>query len=311
MNPSFSEQDLIELISKITREVVAQLVPNSHATGGDSPAVVIEPCICSGTNMTECSSCGLCIVRRSDVEKILDAGVDRIGARPGVEGVTSRLSGMIDHTLLKPDATERDLAKLCDEAARYNFAAVCVNPVNVDFCVRKLKGSNVKVAAVVGFPLGATTTAVKEAETRDVLQRGATEIDMVVDIGRLRTGEYPLVYEDINRVVRAANGHVVKVILETGLLDEIAKVAGCVLAKAAGAHFVKTSTGFGPKGATTEDVALMRKVVGSQMGVKASGGIRDQETAQKMVEAGATRIGASASVAIVDPSGRTDSKGTY
>jgi deoxyribose-phosphate aldolase len=217
---------------------------------------------------------------------------------------------LIDHTLLKPDATEEQVRKLCREARQYNFASVCVNPTHVALAARLLKGSQVKVCTVIGFPLGATTPTAKAIETRDALANGAEEIDMVINVGALKSGDDDLVRRDIQSVVEAARGHaIVKVILETALLSKEEKVKGCLLAKMAGADFVKTSTGFGPGGATVEDIALMRETVGPEMGVKASGGVRDLETAQAMVAAGATRIGASASVAIVTGEDKSSGKG--
>ncbi|MBN1880467.1 deoxyribose-phosphate aldolase [bacterium] len=209
------------------------------------------------------------------------------------------LAAFIDHTLLKPDATAEAIDTLCREAIDYRFASVCVNPVNVPRAVKNLDQTGIPVAAVVGFPLGANTWEIKAAETRDLVARGAREIDMVINIGALKNADFRCVFKDIEAVTQAAQGCVVKVILETALLSHDEKVAACILAKAAGATFVKTSTGFGPSGATAEDVALMRKIVGSDMGVKASGGIRDTATARAMIAAGATRLGASASVAIV------------
>ncbi|MDP6626382.1 MAG: deoxyribose-phosphate aldolase [Methanopyri archaeon] len=205
----------------------------------------------------------------------------------------------IDHTLLKPDATTEQIRKLCEEAIQYDFASVCVNPANVKQAADLVKGSNVKVTTVIGFPLGATTPTTKAIETRDAIANGANEIDMVINVGALKSGDDDLVRRDIEAVVEAAQGQaIVKVILETALLNKDEKVRGCLLAKMAGADFVKTSTGFGPSGATVEDIALMRATVGPDMGIKASGGIRDTETAKAMIAAGATRIGASASVAI-------------
>ncbi|MBC7084277.1 MAG: deoxyribose-phosphate aldolase [Firmicutes bacterium] len=210
------------------------------------------------------------------------------------------VAAMIDHTLLKPDATRDQIVKLCEEAKQYGFASVCVNPANVSLAASLLKGTPVKVCTVIGFPLGATTPTAKAIETRDAIANGATEVDMVINVGALKSGDYDLVKRDIEAVVEAARGKaIVKVILETALLTDEEKVKACLLAKMAGADFVKTSTGFGPGGATVEDVRLMRKVVGTDMGVKASGGIRNLESARKMIEAGASRIGASASVAIV------------
>ncbi len=211
------------------------------------------------------------------------------------------LARYIDHTLLKPEATPEQVERLCEEALRYHFASVCVNPVYVSLAARKLAGSDIAVCTVVGFPLGATTTAVKVCEAEMAIVQGATEIDMVIPIGRLKAGERPAVRADIAAVaaVCRAGGALLKVIIETALLTEQEKIAACEIAKAAGADFVKTSTGFAKSGATVEDVALMRRVVGPNMGVKAAGGIRTYEAALQMIEAGATRIGASSSVAIV------------
>ncbi|MBI2570507.1 MAG: deoxyribose-phosphate aldolase [Candidatus Schekmanbacteria bacterium] len=211
----------------------------------------------------------------------------------------NELAGIIDHTLLKPDATPDDLRRLCNEAREHNFASVCVNPANVRYCAEALAGSTVRLCAVVGFPLGAVTSQVKALETHEAVRDGADEIDMVINVGALKAADYAAVLADIRAVVLAASGRLVKVILETGLLDHDQKVIACALAKAAGADYVKTSTGFGPGGATVEDVGLMRGIVGAGMGVKASGGIRDEKTARAMVAAGATRLGASGSVAIV------------
>ncbi|MGZ6144373.1 MAG: deoxyribose-phosphate aldolase [Myxococcales bacterium] len=213
---------------------------------------------------------------------------------------TSRdLAPYIDHTLLKADATRDDLVKLCDEARKYGFATVCVNSSNVALCSRLLQGSSTKPIAVVGFPLGAAATAAKVFETREAIRAGAGEIDMVINIGQLKAKNYAYVECDIREVVQAAKPKPVKVILETGALSRDEKIIACALAKAAGAAFVKTSTGFGPGGATAEDIALMRSIVGDDVGVKASGGVRTTADAQKLVEAGANRLGASASVAIV------------
>ncbi len=209
------------------------------------------------------------------------------------------LASYIDHTLLKPDATAEAIDALCREAVQHNFASVCVNPVYVAQAVKNMADSGIPVAAVVGFPLGANSSEIKAAETRDVVAQGAREIDMVINVGALKNGDYQRVFRDIEAVVRAAQNYPVKVILETALLTEDQKITACVLAKAAGAAFVKTSTGFGPAGATVEDIKLMRRIVGPNMGIKASGGIRDAATARAMIDAGATRLGASASVAIV------------
>ncbi len=213
---------------------------------------------------------------------------------------------MIDHTLLRADATAGDIRKLCAEARQYGFANVCVNPYWVPLAAAELSGSAVKVCTVVGFPLGASATEIKAAETKAAVRAGAQEIDMVLNIGELCEGNYEAVRRDIQAVVEAAQagGAIVKVILETALLDDPQKTAGCTLAKLAGAEFVKTSTGFSTHGATVTDVALMRRTVGGQMGVKASGGIRTLEDLKNMVAAGATRIGASASVKIIEATAR-------
>jgi deoxyribose-phosphate aldolase len=212
------------------------------------------------------------------------------------------IASHIDHTLLKADATRADILDLCRQARDYNFASVCVNAYWVPLAAAELAASPVKVCTVVGFPLGATSTAAKVAETEAALASGAQEIDMVQNIGALRGGDHAAVQHDIEAVVEAAHrqGAIVKVILETALLDDDQKVAACLLAKAAGADFVKTSTGFGPSGASVHDVELMRRTVGPEMGVKASGGIRTLDDFNKMVAAGATRVGASASVKIVE-----------
>lgn len=209
-------------------------------------------------------------------------------------------ASMIDHTLLKAEATKEPIEKLCAEAKEFGFASVCVNPTWVKYCSELLQNSNVLVCTVIGFPLGANTTAVKVFEAKDAIANGAQEVDMVINIGALKDQNFELVQSDIAAVVEAAKGSaIVKVIIETCLLTEEEKVKACELSVAAGADFVKTSTGFSTGGATAEDIALMRKTVGPELGVKASGGVRSLEDMQKMVEAGATRIGASSGVAIV------------
>lgn len=209
------------------------------------------------------------------------------------------IASMIDHTLLKPEATPAQVERLCAEAAEYHFASVCVNPVYIPLAARLLKGTGVKVCCVVGFPLGAIAPEQKAAEAASCAAMGAEELDMVIHVGAAKAGDWALVQRDIEGVVKAAVGHTVKVIIETCLLTDEEKVKACEAAKAAGAHFVKTSTGFSTGGATTHDIALMRKTVGPEMGVKASGGIRDYATAMAMIEAGANRIGASAGIEIV------------
>lgn len=210
------------------------------------------------------------------------------------------LAAMIDHTALKPDTTRSQIENLCSEAESYGFASVCINPVWVKTAATLLKGSSVKICTVIGFPLGATTTETKTFETRNAIDNGAREVDMVINIGALKSGDDETVLRDIKAVVDEAKGTALtKVIIETALLTESEKVRACELAVKAGAHFVKTSTGFASGGATVEDITLMRKTVGPEIGVKASGGVRDRETAEAMISAGATRIGASSGVAIV------------
>ncbi|PTF04245.1 deoxyribose-phosphate aldolase [Staphylococcus devriesei] len=206
---------------------------------------------------------------------------------------------LIDHTLLKPESTREQITKIVDEAKEYGFKTVCVNPTHVMYVAKELKDSDVLVCTVIGFPLGATTTEVKIFETEDAIKNGASEIDMVINVGALKDGRYEDVQKDIEGVVGAANGKTVKVIIETVLLTDEEKVKACELAKAAGADFVKTSTGFAGGGATPEDVKLMKDTVGNELEVKASGGVRNLEDFNKMIEAGATRIGASAGVQII------------
>ena len=214
--------------------------------------------------------------------------------------MTQNYAAMIDHTLLKAEATRDQIKKLCEEAKQYGFASVCVNPTWVKYAAELLDGAESVVCTVIGFPLGANTSAVKAFETKDAIANGASEIDMVINIGAMKNGEFDLVREDIKAVVDAANGTLVKVIIETSLLTDEEKVKACELAALAGADFVKTSTGFSTGGATAEDIALMRKTVGPEIGVKASGGVRSLEDMKLMVENGATRIGASSGVAIMN-----------
>jgi deoxyribose-phosphate aldolase len=211
----------------------------------------------------------------------------------------TQLASFIDHTLLKPDATTRDLEKLCAEARQYHFFAVCVQPSRIELCRHLLDGSNVKVATVVGFPLGAVDADVKRYETEAAIDAGAHEMDVVLNLGRVKDGDWKFVLRELTDVVEAADERPVKVILETCLLTHDEKRQACRIAMEAGAHFVKTSTGFSKGGATLEDVRLMREVVGATLGVKASGGIRNAVAARAMIAAGASRLGTSSSVAIV------------
>lgn len=211
-----------------------------------------------------------------------------------------KLNKYIDHTLLKADASQEQIETLIEEAKKYDFASVCVNPTWVNFAAQALKATYVKVCTVIGFPLGANTPELKAFETSDAIQNGANEVDMVINIGALKSRNFDLVERDIRAVVEAAKGTLVKVIIETCLLTDDEKVKACQIAQKAGADFVKTSTGFSTGGATVEDVALMRKTVGPDMGVKASGGARSYEDALAFIKAGATRIGASSGVAIME-----------
>lgn len=210
-----------------------------------------------------------------------------------------KINKLIDHTLLKAFSTEDEIKKLCEEAKTYDFMSVCVNPTNIAFAKKELEGSDVLVCTVIGFPLGANTTEVKVVETLDAIKNGADEIDMVINVGQAKMHNYEYIQEEIRMVVSAAAGKTVKVIIETCYLTDEEKVECCKAAKAAGATFVKTSTGFGPAGATKEDIALMRETVGPEMGVKAAGGVRNLDDLVAMVENGATRIGTSGGVAIM------------
>lgn len=272
------------------RRVVELILEELVAAGAVAPS----RCPCHGFTYECCPE---------RVRGVLDAGASRLGLHAGAGG-DGGVASAIDHTLLKPDATAGDIDQLCREAAEWRFATVCVNPTWVARAAGRLRGTGIGVCSVVGFPLGATTPDVKQYEARRAIFDGATEVDMVLNVGALKSGDVRLVADDIRGVVEAcaACGVTSKVILETALLTDEEKVTACTLARAAGADFVKTSTGFGPGGATAADVALMRRVVGTEMGVKASGGVRDLQQVKAMVAAGATRIGASAGVRIVKES---------
>ena len=250
----------------------------------------------NGTAQTECFSfCG-----SEEMRRMVDAGASRVGLVLGETASARDWASLIDHTLLKPEAAAADIRKLCEEAAQFGFASVCVNPFWVKTCAKILKNSGVPVCTVIGFPLGANATDTKVYETRRAIFDGAREVDMVVNVGALKSGDDCSVERDIHHVVEAAHEAetVCKVIIETALLTDEEKVRACLAAKAAGADFVKTSTGFAKGGATVEDIALMRSVVGADLGVKASGGVKSLEDARALVEAGATRIGASVGVKI-------------
>ncbi len=245
---------------------------------------------------------GMCLKTCFDrAGKVVSAGAERLSSTVGVIPQDLRLAKLIDHTLLKPDATPEQVAQLCFEARKYGFASVCVNPTWVRLCSQLLEDSSVKVCTVIGFPLGATAPEVKAFETQNAIEHGAREIDMVINIGALKARDLELVAKDIGGVVKAAHagGALVKVIIEAALLTDEEKTIACLLAKEAGADFVKTSTGFASGGATVHDVELIRRVVGPEMGVKAAGGVRTYEEAENMIKAGATRIGASAGVKII------------
>lgn len=278
-------------IDRMIDKAIAEVMPS----GGGSAALVPAP---------SCNWCWVCPECKSAVvEEIARNGASRIAADPGIGPIPRQLAKMIDHTLLKPDASREQVTRLCEEAREFGFASVCVNPCWVSHCAASLRGTDVLVCSVAGFPLGAAATTTKAFEARTAATDGADEIDMVLNLGWLKSREYDAVAGDIRAVVDAAGRQrTVKVILETCYLTDEEKIKAALLAKEAGAAFVKTSTGFGPKGATIGDVALLRRVVGPEIGVKAAGGIREYESALSMIEAGANRIGASASVAIIGAS---------
>jgi len=252
--------------------------------------------------LIECPGPTECFLKQPDhLRSVIEMGAERLGGKPEPADSARELAHHIDHTLLKPEATRSEIMKVCDEALAYGFAAVVVNPCWIREVAQRLRGSEVKPCTVVGFPLGATVTDVKVFETRRAIFDGARELDMVINIGALKSGDDDLVEDDIRRVVEACheNDALCKVIIETALLTKEEKVKACLLARRAGADFVKTSTGFSKAGATIEDVALMRRIVGPEVGVKAAGGIRSAEIAQQMIQAGAKRIGASVGVKIV------------
>lgn len=300
----------IDNVVEIIAQRVAQRLQDMGVIPTDKNANKIASGDCS-QGKESCNNCGLCVIKKPEaVNNIINFGASRIGSNSGINSqIDTKLASMIDHTILKPDATKEDLTKVCEEAKQYHFATVCVNSSNIPLVARLLRGSGVKPIAVVGFPLGAATTAAKVFETKEAIKAGAEEIDMVINIGALKSKDYQTVFEDIKQIVEASKPHKVKVILETSNLTQDEKIIACALSKAAGAAFVKTSTGFGSGGATAEDIALMRKIVGDDMEVKASGGIRTKEDAETMVKAGADRIGASASVSIV--TGKKAKAGNY
>jgi deoxyribose-phosphate aldolase len=282
-------QEVEAIVTAVTRQVIAALTGEAAA----------ECLMCQG----DCASHS-----SGKVREVVAAGASRISFNGTGADVPTDLAAFIDHTLLRADAAATDIDRMCDEARRYGFASVCVNPSWVKRVVTNLRGSEAVACSVVGFPLGSHTARIKAMEARQAIRDGAREIDMVINIGALKSGDYDLVERDIAGVSDACreSGAICKVIIETAMLTDEEKVVASRLARAAKAQFVKTSTGFGPGGATVYDVALIREAIGPEMGVKASGGIRTREDAQQLIAAGATRIGASAGVAIIAESGEME-----
>ena len=286
---SYSQNGELEaLIEQITDAIVARL----NGAGSDQASL----CGCTSECFNRCPE---------RMHRVVDAGAARLGLVLGETASARDWASLIDHTLLKPEATDENIKHLCEEAARYRFASVCVNPTWVRAAACNLHGSGVPVCTVIGFPLGATLSDVKAYEARRTIFDGAREVDMVINVGALKSGDDCLVEHDIRSVVEVGHEYNVtcKVIIETALLSDDEKVRACLAAKKAGADFVKTSTGFAKSGATVADIALMRRTVGSELGVKASGGVKGLEDARKLVEAGATRIGASVGVKIAQEAG--------
>ena len=292
-----TQAELDRLVAQIGEEILARVpaepraVPAKGAEGLNLPDQV-----CPGCTQRCAQTCA------RNTREIIAAGASRVSASEKLTKIDPSIAALIDHTILKADATRADVVKVCREARQYNFASVCVNSFWVPLVRAELAGTPVKVCTVVGFPLGATSTESKAAEAAIAVRDGAQEVDMVINVGALKSGDQDAVKADIAAVAKTAHagGAILKVILETSLLSDTEKATACVLAKAAGAEFVKTSTGFSTAGATAHDIALMRQSVGPEMGIKASGGIRSLQDLQAMTAAGATRIGASASVKIVE-----------
>jgi deoxyribose-phosphate aldolase len=287
------QQELERVIQVITEEILGYLGTEKCA---DLCGLEIDEVVCPGCDQRCAERCA------RKTRKVVEAGASRISAGAAVGPIEADIARLIDHTLLKPDASREEIRKVCLEALKYGFASVCINPWNVSQVAELLRGSEVRVCTVVGFPLGATLPQVKVFEAEEAIKLGAQEVDMVINVGALKSKLDEAVEADIRGVVEASHrgGAICKVILETSLLTTEEKVRGSLAAKNAGANFVKTSTGFSTGGATAEDVRLMRAVVGGEIGVKASGGVRSLDDVQRMVEAGATRIGASASVKILE-----------
>ncbi len=287
------QSEFDQIVRVVTEEVVRYLgapaTAMARSASGDDE-------ICPDCDLNCAEKCA------RKTRAVIEAGADRISCGPSVIELEAGFASLIDHTLLKPEASRDDIRKLCQEAVRFGFASVCINPWNAPLAAELVRGTKVKVCTVIGFPLGATLTQVKIHEAEEAIKLGAQEVDMVLNIGALKSGQDDVVQSDIRGVVEAAHlgGAICKVIFETSLLTTEEKVRAALASKRAGADFVKTSTGFSTGGATAEDVAIMRAVVGSEMGVKASGGVRTFDDLKKMVCAGATRIGASASVKIME-----------
>lgn len=292
---SLDQVDAQALLERVAAEVARRFDTGRSVLPTAGAPARVGPPFCA-----VCPVPGQCVARCPEpAASLRDAGADRLGGAPGVGPLEARIAAMIDHTLLKPEATKDEVALLCAEAAKYGFASVCVNPFWVPYCAELLRGHAPAVCTVVGFPLGATNAAIKAEEARLAVAQGATEVDMVLNVGALKSGMLDVVERDIAAVRQAIPGVVLKVILETALLDDKQKIAACEASVRAGADFVKTSTGFASGGATAGDVALMRRVVGEEVGVKASGGVRTKSDATTMMRAGANRIGASAGVKIL------------
>ena len=282
----------VEVLAEIvTREIITALQESEQAQASPQGEFCKVECVDD-----------LCVRTCFDeIGHVISAGAERISGKLGAIPEDLSVARYIDHTLMKPEASTEQVTQLCQEAKTYQFASVCVNPTHIKLCADLLRGTPVKVCSVIGFPLGANTPETKEFETRQAIRDGATEIDMVINIGALKDRNLQLVARDILAVVKPTHeaGHLVKVIIETALLNDEEKQIACLLAKETGADFVKTSTGFSTAGATVEDVALMRRTVGPLIGVKAAGGVRSREDLDKMIKAGATRVGASAGVRIL------------
>jgi deoxyribose-phosphate aldolase len=295
-----NEAELDQLVAQIGEEIISRLgnapVPPTR-TGGEG--LNLKGQVCPGCTQRCAQTC------ERNAKEIIACGACRISASEKLTRIDPAIASLIDHTLLRADATAADIRKICGEARQFGFASVCINPYWVPLTAAELKGSVVKVCTVIGFPLGASTTATKVFEAENAIQAGAQEVDMVINIGELKGGNHEAVRKDIAAVVEASHklGAIVKVILETALLNDNQKAIASTLCKMAKADFVKTSTGFSTGGATAQDIALMRSIVGPDIGVKASGGIRTLDDLKQMAAAGATRIGASASVKIMESAG--------